>query len=233
MSLQDSFLALEYSVSIHVFAISGWNPPSSFQLRNLYFDRHLFQPLLRKTTEDVVLVPDLLNDGEAEFVNDLKDYLTRAQARFSDKSLFLVRNPSRGSGVGFFVENSFYPDFILWVREGEGQTISFIDPKGLIFIPDLNSPKLTLYRFLQNEIMPRLANPNVHLNAFIISTTAFDELRQRYSERALRIPEYEERHVLFQYQSRPTRKQTNYIERMFDIIERDTSVPPGSQPPAP
>ena len=46
-------------------------------------------------------------------------------------SCFLLRNLTRGKGVGFFDSSGFYPDFILWVKGKDGQRIVFIDPHGM------------------------------------------------------------------------------------------------------
>ena len=49
-----------------------------------------------------------------------------------DYELFVLRNQSRGHGVGFLLEEErYFPDFIVWVKNGEKQHICFIDPKGL------------------------------------------------------------------------------------------------------
>lgn len=45
--------------------------------------------------------------------------------------VFLLRNESRGRGMGFFEAENFYPDFILWLVEGKKQSLSFIEPHGL------------------------------------------------------------------------------------------------------
>ena len=190
-------------------------------IRNLYLGGHLFQPLLQKVGAEVLLVPEILNEGEAEFVTDLKEYLASTSSSITGESTYLLRNLSRGGGVGFFVEDSFYPDFILWVRSGQKQIVTFIDPKGLIFFPDLESPKLTLYKYLQDEVMPRLPSGDVSLNAFIVATTPLSTLKERYPNRELRSPsEYEEHHILFQY-TRPMLKNPNYVSRLFEVLKRE------------
>ena len=59
--------------------------------------------------------------------------------------LFLLRNMSRGKGVGFFKAGNFNPDFILWMLTGGKQYMTFIEPHGLIHeVPA--SEKVLLYR---------------------------------------------------------------------------------------
>ncbi len=113
----------------------------------LFFDRHLYQPLLACSQNDVVEVrPVALNDGERDFVRDLRTLWARERAPVGDGNdarggsgggaggkaigtatglftgvqLYLLRNQSRGRGVGFFEAGNFYPDFILWLVEGVG-----------------------------------------------------------------------------------------------------------------
>lgn len=50
---------------------------------------------------------------------------------FEDKELYLLRNRSRGKGIGFFEAGNFYPDFILWLLMDGKQYVTFIDPKGI------------------------------------------------------------------------------------------------------
>lgn len=58
-----------------------------------------------------------LNESEFQFVKDLKDWCDQHQERNEQEGveLFLLRNRSRGKGVGFFETGGFYPDFILWM----------------------------------------------------------------------------------------------------------------------
>lgn len=50
---------------------------------------------------------------------------------FADKELYLLRNLSKGRGIGFFEAGNFHPDFILWLISGGRQLIAFVDPKGI------------------------------------------------------------------------------------------------------
>lgn len=61
-------------------------------------------------------VPLGLKESEEQFVVDLKEYWEEEKDKsLKEKEVFLLRNLSRGKGVGFFEESGFYPDFILWV----------------------------------------------------------------------------------------------------------------------
>jgi len=101
---------------------------------NISFDRHLYQPLLAKqniNSSQLSIQPQGLNDGERQFVWDLKKYLELHSLTFADKKVFLLRNLPR-RGVGFFETSYFYPDFIIWIKAEDKQNLIFVDPKGLV-----------------------------------------------------------------------------------------------------
>jgi hypothetical protein len=156
---------------------------------NIVFDRHLYIPLVAQgyydtntytftEAEDIKSVPVGLNEGEARFVRRLRHHLTTlAAAQLGDRKLYLLRNLSRGKGIGFFEARNFYPDFILWVVDGTRQSITFIDPKGLAMLRpnDFSNPKIQLHQILQAEIAPRPNNPNITLDSYIISAESYEE----------------------------------------------------------
>jgi len=183
--------------------------------KNAYFKDHLYQPLLvKQESKRIVTIPMGLNEGEAEFVEDLAAYLASATMA---NEVYLLRNLTRSKGVGFYGEHSFYPDFIMWIKENEKQTIVFIDPKGLIFIRGLDDPKLQLHEYLRNQVQKELEDPNIELNAFIISTTSYNVVRRRLPLQPPSITNYENsKHILFPYLEE-NRKNSSYIERLFEI----------------
>ena len=180
---------------------------------NLVFDRHLYTPLVAQgyydgnkhtfqPEQDIKSVPVGLNLGEARFVWELRQYAQgRRAARLGSRKLYLLRNLSRGKGIGFFEAANFYPDFILWLVDGEQQSITFIDPKGLAMLrpSDFSNPKIQLHQTLKEKIEPRLGDPKVSLDAYIISAESysktvkyFGDPRQPYS-----LGKFREQHVLF------------------------------------
>ena len=128
--------------------------------------------------EIVKVYPIQLNQGEKDFVDDLKQYYQSNQEYFSNKKVYLLRNQSR-TGIGFLTETkNFYPDFILWQVVGEKQYISFIDPKGMYMIKDIwNHPKVKLWKTIKSEFQTKLEDKNTFLNSFIISNTPYRVLR--------------------------------------------------------
>ncbi len=180
-----------------------------------YFKGHLYQPLLTKQdVTNIVTIPTGLNSGEASFVEDLKNYLNTHQ---TDSEIFLLRNLTRSRGVGFYEEHSFYPDFIMWIKKAQKQTIIFIDPKGLVHM-DMEDQKLKLHKHLKNEIEKELNNPNVKLDAFVISVTSFRDFTKNPKNQYLTIDRLEqEYHVLFPLVDSNIQNKS-YIERMFQLI---------------
>src|SRR5262249_49880853 len=147
-------------------------------------DRHLYQPLLVQKGGRVKTAPPGLNDSEQRFVEDLKAYCLSKPAALHGKELFLLRNLSRGQGVGFFENSGFYPDFILWIMTGRKQRLIFVEPHGMrMEIHPTINPKVNLHRRLQAEAAPGLRRAklkDIELDSYIISATAFEDLCQVY-----------------------------------------------------
>ena len=121
-----------------------------------------------------------------------------------------MRNQSKGRGISFFEAGNFYPDFILWLIEGNKQFISFIDPKGLRYVDGWEDPKIRFYQTIkERQKSLESKSEEVILNSFIISVTPYNDLNWRGDHSK---NEFEEHHVLFQEDG------IQYIEKMFDII---------------
>ena len=102
-------------------------------LPRIHFDQHLYQPLLVESADKITLSPPGLNEGEKQFVNDLKAFWAKEKDNaLADTEVFLLRNQGRGKGVGFFENSGFYPDFILWIKTANEQRIAFIEPHGML-----------------------------------------------------------------------------------------------------
>src|SRR5690606_32243511 len=90
--------------------------PWEFQgIKAVWFGSHLYQPLLYLDSKVVEISPAPLNKGERLFVEDLKAFHDGHPEFFEDKELYLLRNLSKGKGIGFFEAGNFHPDFILWL----------------------------------------------------------------------------------------------------------------------
>ncbi len=155
-------------------------------LPGIYLDRHLYQPLLISKGSKVKSVPPALNESERHFMADLLAYCESKPAELKGKELFLLRNLSRGKGIGFFEDSGFYPDFILWITQGKSQRLVFIEPHGMLNEdhPSIN-PKVNLHKRLQaqaTEILKRSKVKGLTLDSFVISATPYDDLRKRFAD---------------------------------------------------
>jgi len=176
------------------------------------FDRHLYTPLVHATGTDLKTVPKALNEGERDFLRDLRRFYEGTPTYFAGKELYLLRNLSRGKGIGFFEAGNFYPDFILWLLVDDQQYVTFIDPKGIARM-GLQDPKIEFYQTIK-DVETGLGDPEVILNSFIVSNTRYAEL----SSRGVGKEEYAKRHVLFQKDDKDT-----YIETMLGTVLSDPS----------
>jgi len=176
-----------------------------------WFGNHLYQPLLHLSKSQLIEVsPVSLNDGERDFVLDLKKFHDEEKDFFKGRELFLLRNASK-RGIGFFEAGNFYPDFILWLLVGKKQYVTFVDPKGLRQLDDGSSnPKVQFYRTIK-EIEARLNDPSVILNSFIVSSTPYQNIPM-WGE-GMSKADLKKCHVLFQKDDRDT-----YIKTLLTMV---------------
>jgi hypothetical protein len=177
-------------------------------LRCIIFGQHLYQPLIYLNSTKVEVKPVSLNEGERDFVLDLKAFHTKETAFFEGRELYLLRNQSRGRGIGFFEAGNFYPDFILWLIDKNKQYVSFVDPKGIRNLEGEGDPKIDFYRTIK-DLETRMADPKVILNSFILANTRFDSISWWGKSKQ----ELEDRHVVFQEDGGAV-----YIKKILDRI---------------
>jgi len=175
------------------------------ELPRIYFDNHFYLPILFQGKKIDKISPEGLVKSEKDFIWGLREYLKNNKSKFSNVEVYLLRNYPK-SGVGFQLQwSGFYPDFIMWVKNGRRQTIVFIDPHGLMHTKVLDDEKIQFAGFVEkndNEIVTikqvekNLSKDNVILESFILSPTPYEKLK----EGRLKHPskdEYIEHHVLF------------------------------------
>lgn len=192
------------------FAIEkGELKPWEFQgLKAIWFGRHLYQPLLHLDANVVEISPAPLNKGERQFVEDLQSFHDGNTEFFKGRELYLLRNLSKGKGVGFFEAGNFHPDFILWLLHGERQHVIFVDPKGIRNLGP-SDPKIQFYQSIK-EIEARLGDETVQLHSFIISNTPYATMRLMWD---MDKSEMNKRHVLFQEEDRDS-----YVKNMLEAV---------------
>ena len=174
-------------------------------MKAIWFGKHLYQPLLYLDTKIVEISPAPLNKGERQFVEDLKAFHDGHEEFFDIHELYLLRNLSRGRGVGFFEAGNFHPDFILWLLAKGQQQVFFVDPKGIRNLGP-SDPKIQFYETIK-EIEQRLGDPAVRLQSFIVSNTPSATMRMQWD---MEKSEMQKRHILFQEEDKDT-----YIEALL------------------
>ncbi len=185
--------------------------PWEFQgIRAIWFGRHLYQPLLCLDTHVVEISPAPLNKGERIFVEDLKAFHDGHAKFFETRELYLLRNLSKGRGVGFFEAGNFHPDFILWLLDDGQQHVIFVDPKGIRNLGP-RDPKIEFFHTIK-EIEQRLRDPTVSLESFIVSNTPSSTMGKRW---AMKKSEMQKRHILFQEEDKDSYVGT-ILNRMVD-----------------
>jgi hypothetical protein len=163
-------------------------------LPRVYFANHLYLPILLQSKAIERISPSGLIDSEKKFINDLKNYLRDNKGRFANVEIYLLRNFPK-SGVVFFNLSGFYPDFIMWLKNGTKQKIVFIDPKGLEHTKGLDDEKIQLsvdIKGLERE----MGKKNVVLESFIFSQTPYDKVVEGRTTPEPK-DEYIKNHVLF------------------------------------
>ncbi len=170
---------------------------------------HLYQPLFHvRPGGKITVLPVALNESEYQFVEELKTWCRAHKKQLAQEGteLFLLRNMSRGRGVGFFEAGNFHPDFILWKLSGQKQYITFIEPHGLHH-EGPGSDKILFHARIK-DVEKRLGDPAVVLNSFILSWTPSYLLKWGISKE-----EMETMHVLFMKEDRD-----HYLDKLFVML---------------
>ena len=181
-------------------------------MKAIWFGKNLYQPLLYldQKVKVVEITPAPLNKGERQFVEDLKAFHDGTPEFFNSRELYLLRNLSKGRGVGFFEAGNFHPDFILWLIENGKQRIIFVDPKG-IFNLGPTDPKIQFHETIK-EIEQRLNDLTVSLHSFIVSNTSSAIMRTHWN---MEKPEMQKRNILFQEED-----GDSYVRSMLEAAGR-------------
>lgn len=165
------------------------------ELKGCRLGNHLYEPVLHVAKGSKIhIAPASLNESEFQFIDDLRKFVERERERLVDEKteIFLLRNESRGRGVGFFEADNFFPDFILWQVKDGVQYLSFVEPHGLQH-EGPGHKKIEFHKVIKT-IQHRLADKNLILNSYVITPTRFSSLKWGKT-----IKELEDMHVLFMY----------------------------------
>ncbi|MFO7736304.1 MAG: restriction endonuclease subunit R, partial [bacterium] len=173
------------------------------------FGLHLFQPLFHvKKGGKVTITPVVLNESEFQFVLDLKEWYDSKKEELESEGveMFLLRNMSRGKGVGFFEVGGFHPDFIMWTIKDGKQYVNFIEPHGMLR-EGLGSEKVQFYKKIK-AVEKRIDDNMIVLNSFVLSCTQYHRLQTKETKKEL-----EQNNILFMEDG-----GQNYLSKLFDKI---------------
>ncbi len=161
----------------------------------LMADNHAYKPLLYATgTGEVAVQPVPLDGNERKVVDGLVALSRAEDPCLGGRELFLIRNLTRGRGVSFFDDYTYYPDFIVWLKNDACQHVAFLDPKGLGRYGAAERSKVALHTTIKKtEAQVRMTDPDLRLHAFVLSVTALAEI----GDEPQTVSEWQDRGVYF------------------------------------
>jgi superfamily II DNA or RNA helicase len=186
------------------------------ELPRVYFDSHLYLPILIQSPNIDKISPAGLVESEYKFVVGLREYLKNNKDKFSNVEIYLLRNYPF-YGVGFQLQwHKFYPDFIMWIKDKDSdkQIIVFIDPKGLEHTKGLDDEKIQFAKEIK-DIEKKLNNQNIKLESFILSNTRYDKLKEGMAKPPSK-EDYELSHVLFL-------DDKDWCQKLFELLFRKSN----------
>ncbi|WKZ19822.1 MAG: hypothetical protein QY310_04490 [Candidatus Jettenia sp. CY-1] len=161
-------------------------------LRSFSFDQHLYKPLIYIKDSEIKVMPVALNEGENQFVVDLRKYFEGNADFFHDKELYLLRN------------------FILWLVVNGKQYINFIDPHGIRHAKGIDDPKIGFHKEIKT-LENQIGGHDAILNSFIVSVTEFNQIK--WWRKRLKKEDLERNNVVFQ-----SKNDIGYIKEIFNIL---------------
>jgi len=163
---------------------TDWKKP----LPRLHIERHLYSPLLRDPKDKAYAVADLavsppgLSKNESDLLERLWGFweTKRNDEPFKGVEIFLLRNQAK-TGVGFFKQSGFYPDFLLWLRHKPSGRVHlrFLESHGMhhggLFLN--NSTKIDCLRDLATiSARKDFTKAKFSMDGFILTTTPLADI---------------------------------------------------------
>ena len=149
-------------------------------LRVILAKAHAWQPMLAwlpllhaGKDRKVTVQPVPLDESEIKVVEGLAALAESDDPCLQGRELFLIRNQTHGRGISFFDDFHYYPDFMVWLKDGDHQHVVFLDPKGLSRFGGKERRKVRLHHEIAEvEKRVRDTDPNLRLHAYVLSVTA-------------------------------------------------------------
>ncbi|MDR2404783.1 MAG: hypothetical protein LBE27_00225, partial [Deltaproteobacteria bacterium] len=173
-----------------------------FPLKIFWAKEHLYNPLVSKSGNEleITITPVALNKNEMQFVQDLSKFIDLNSNQFPE--VYLLRNMSI-KGVDFFDNSGFFPDFILWIIKGSKQSITYINPHGMMN-EEIESTKVKLERSIKSKVV----FPDYIINSVIITPTPYSDM----PDFGISKKEWNEANVFFM-------EDTKYIAKILEKIK--------------
>ncbi len=151
---------------------------AALKIDALDIDAHAYRPLLHADKGcKVTIQPVALDRNEKTVVEALGKLAKRRDPCLRGRELCLIRNRSRGGGVSFFDDYTYYPDFIVWLIDDESQHVVFLDPKGLVRYGPKERRKVRLHTDIKEiEARVQATDPDLRLHAYVLSVTPPDRI---------------------------------------------------------
>ncbi len=163
---------------------TAWGRP----LPRLNIERHLYNPLLldpkdkRYAVQQLAVSPPGLSENECELLRRLAGFweTKRNEDAFKGVEIFLLRNQAK-TGVGFFKQSGFYPDFLLWLRrKSEGRVhLRFLESHGMHHGGlETDGQKIDCLRELETVSKRKeFVKAKSSMDGFILTTSPLNDIR--------------------------------------------------------
>ena len=197
--------------------LGGAPPRLGDPLEIIEFAESIYEPLFYVSNRDTcAIVPTSLVKSERDFVHDVIRFVGDGGLNESKAALYVLRNASRGRGIGFAEAENFHPDFLMWFCRGETQVIMFVEPHGLAHESlGFASPKVAFAKTVR-KIEARLGDPSLRLSASIISPTPRANVKWASDATASELEE----HNLFFFED--PRYIVSLMRRGLDLLSEGT-----------
>lgn len=208
---------MELVEGVHKFSECPECPPAiALKITAINSAAHAYKPLLHKAQDsELTIRPVALDDNEKEVVNRLIALTTKnGESSLQGRELFLIRNLSRGQGVSFFSDYTYYPDFIIWLKKDDEQHVIFLDPKGLVIYGRKERKKIRLHTKIKKiERQVKETNLKLRLHAYVISVTPPDKISDKFRSK----DKWAEKGVYFL-------EDSDCIEQIITKVLKESSV---------
>ena len=189
------------------------------KLPRLYYERHLYNPLLLDD-KHFDLSPPGLNGGERDFVDALRDYVNAKLP--ADTEICLLRNLPNNVGIGFVSDDGemVYPDFILWIRRGDNARVVFVEPHGMRHADTYeHDHRAHLWEDLE-ELSRKF---EFELDSYVISVTKYKDLPKGYKGDRTR-EDFADKHILFMECLQSKEHKADAFGKLLNFRRNQTSA---------